>query len=76
MTKKRTLAELEQRVREIEKEVLERKHADEELRESNRRLQLAYDQSIVYAQQLNEEIAERKRAEEAAGIRAKVQYIG
>jgi hypothetical protein len=31
MTKKRTLAELEQRVREIEKEVLERKHADEEL---------------------------------------------
>jgi PAS domain S-box-containing protein len=65
MTKKLTIEELEQRVRETEKEVLERRHADEELRESNRRLQLAYDQSIVYARQLNEEIAERKRAEEA-----------
>ena len=65
MAKKRTLEELEQRIKELEKEVLEHKHADEELRESNRRLQLAYDQSIVYAQHLNEEIAERKRVEKA-----------
>ena len=65
MAKKRTLEELEQRIKELEKEVLEHKHADEELRESNRRLQLAYDQSIVYAQHLNEEIAERNRVEKA-----------
>jgi len=65
MAKKRTLEELERRVKQLEKEVLERKHADEELRESNRRLQLAYDQSIVYARHLNEEISERKRIEMA-----------
>ncbi|UCG80462.1 MAG: PAS domain S-box protein [Desulfobacterales bacterium] len=65
MAKKRTLEELEQRIRALQKEVLERKHADEELRESNRRLQIAYDQSIVYAENLNEEISERKRMEKA-----------
>jgi PAS domain S-box-containing protein len=65
MAKKRTLEELEQKVKELEKAALERKRKDEELRESNRRLQLAYDQSIVYAEHLNDEIAERKRVEEA-----------
>ncbi len=49
---------------------MERKRSDEfedknkELRESTRRTQVAYDQSIIYAQQLNEEIVERRRAED------------
>ncbi len=43
----------------------ERKRAEEALRESSRRLQVAYEQSIIYAQQLNEEMAERKRTAEA-----------
>jgi hypothetical protein len=55
--------QLEQRIKELEKEAAERKLIEEELRESNRRLQVAYDQSIVYAQHLNEEISERKRVE-------------
>ncbi len=65
MAKKRTLEELGQRIRALEKGVLEQKHADEALRESNRRLQIAYDPFIVYAENLNEEIGERKRAEKA-----------
>ncbi|RLB82439.1 MAG: hypothetical protein DRH17_05895 [Deltaproteobacteria bacterium] len=65
MEKKPTYEGLEQRVKELEKEALERKRAEEAPRETTRRLQVAYDQSIIYAQQLNEEIAERKRAEEA-----------
>jgi len=56
---------LEQRVKGLKKEALERKRAEEALLESTRRLQVAYDQAIVYAQELNDEIAERKRAEEA-----------
>ncbi|MDY6950766.1 MAG: hypothetical protein SWE60_04580, partial [Thermodesulfobacteriota bacterium] len=36
---------------------------DQALKESTRRLELAYDQAIVYAQQLKEEIRERKGAE-------------
>ncbi|NVL89457.1 MAG: response regulator [Desulfobacterales bacterium] len=43
----------------------ERKKTEEALRESNRRLQLAYEQSIVYAQELRQKVAERKQAEEA-----------
>jgi len=57
--------ELERRVKELEEETVRRKRTEEELRESSRRLQLAYDQSIVYAQHLNEEIGERKLMEEA-----------
>jgi len=55
--------QLERRIKELEEEAVERKRIEEELRESNRRLQVAYDQSIVYAQHLNEEIRERKRVE-------------
>jgi two-component system cell cycle sensor histidine kinase/response regulator CckA len=43
----------------------ERKRAEAALRESARRLQVAYEQSIIYAQQLNEEMTERKRTAEA-----------
>ena len=48
-----------------EERIAERKRAEETMRESIRRMQIAYDQSTLYAHQLNEEIAERKRAEEA-----------
>jgi PAS domain S-box-containing protein len=65
MTEKLSYEKLKQTVKKSEKEALDRKRADEALRESNRRLQVAYDQSIVYAQDLNEEIAERKRVEKA-----------
>ncbi len=56
---------LKQRVSVLEKEGLERKRQEEALLESARRLQLAYDQAIIYAHELNEEIAERRRAQEA-----------
>ena len=46
-------------------DITERKQAEEALLESTRRLQLAYDQAIAYAKELNKEIDERKRAEEA-----------
>ena len=65
MAKKPTYEELEQRVKEIEKEAVDLSQTEEALRESTRRLELAYDQSIMYAQQLNEEIAVRKRAQRA-----------
>jgi PAS domain S-box-containing protein len=57
--------ELERRVKELQEETLRRKRTEKELRESNRRLQIAYDQSIVYAQHLNKKIVERKQMEEA-----------
>ncbi len=62
---KPTYKALQQRGNGLEKGALERKRADEALLESTRRLQVAYDQAIIYAQELNDEIAERKRAEEA-----------
>jgi len=52
-------------VRQLERESLERKRAEKALQENVRRLQVAYEQSIVYARQLNEQIAERKRVEAA-----------
>ena len=61
MAEKPTYKELEQRVRELENETLERKRADAALLESTRRLRVAYDQSIVYAQELVEEMTEHKR---------------
>ena len=42
---------------------VEHRSADRMLEETLRRLQIAYDQSIVYAQALNEEIKVRKQAE-------------
>ena len=62
---KPTYEELAQRVTDLEKESLERRLAEDQLRESTRQLQVAHDQAIIYARELNEEIAERKRAEEA-----------
>ncbi|UCG80490.1 MAG: PAS domain-containing protein, partial [Desulfobacterales bacterium] len=56
---------LKQRVSVLEKEGVERRRQEKALLESARRLQLAYDQAIIYAHELNEEIAERKRAQEA-----------
>jgi PAS domain-containing protein len=63
MAEKPTYKELEQRVRALEKEALERKRADDALLESTRRLRVAYDQSIIYAQELAEQISERKQRE-------------
>jgi len=65
MAGKPTYGQLEQRVKGLEKKAFEYKLAEEALRESTRRLELAYDQSIIYAKQLNEKVAERKRVEEA-----------
>jgi PAS domain S-box-containing protein len=67
MTQKPSYEELEQRIAELEKEAIERKLAEDEFRESTRRLQVAYDQALIYARELNEEITERKRTEEALG---------
>jgi PAS domain S-box-containing protein len=65
MSHKPTYEELQQKVRALEKEAYERKRADNTLLESTRRLQVAYDQAIVYAKELRHEIAEHKRADEA-----------
>jgi PAS domain S-box-containing protein len=43
----------------------ERRGTEDELRASVERMEIAYEQSIIYARQLNEQIAERKRVEEA-----------
>ncbi len=64
MTNKTTYEELKQLSEDLKKEVVERKRAEEALRESTRRLKMAYDQSIMYARELNEEIVYHKRAEE------------
>jgi len=64
MSKKPTYEELERRVKEQEEEALQWKRTEDALRENARKLEVAYDQTIVYARQLNEEIAERRRAEE------------
>jgi light-regulated signal transduction histidine kinase (bacteriophytochrome) len=65
MAGKPTYEELEQKVKELEKEFVVHKAAEGALRESSHRLQVAHDQALVYARELKEEITERKRAEEA-----------
>ena len=47
------------------KDITEHKQAEDELRASIEQMEIAYEQSIVYARQLNEQIAERKRVERA-----------
>jgi PAS domain S-box-containing protein len=47
------------------RDITERKQAEETLQESVRRMQIAYDQSTVYAEELKREIVERRRWEEA-----------
>lgn len=59
------LSELRQRVARLEASESKLKRVEEALRESTRRLEVAYAQSIIYAEQLNENITEHKRAEEA-----------
>ncbi|MBW1796685.1 MAG: response regulator, partial [Deltaproteobacteria bacterium] len=48
-----------------EERLAERKRAEEGVRDTVNRLQIAYEQSITYARELNQEIGERERAEEA-----------
>jgi len=74
MPRKPTYEDLEERVKELENEAAERGTAEEALRESARQLQVAYDQSIIYAQDLNEQIAERKRSEGALEAERKRLY--
>jgi DNA-binding CsgD family transcriptional regulator len=80
MPKRVTYEELERAIKKLEKESLERKGAEEALRENIRRLQVAYEQSIVYARQLTEQVTERKRAEKAlreseAAVKAQVRSL-
>jgi PAS domain S-box-containing protein len=49
----------------IIRDVSERKRMEDRLRERTRQLQVAHDQAIIYGQELNQEIIERKQAEEA-----------
>jgi signal transduction histidine kinase len=45
-------------------DITERKRVEEELREMIRRMEIAGEQSIIYARELNREIADRKRTEQ------------
>ena len=47
------------------RDVTDRKLAEEALRESTRRLEVSYEKSVTYAQELRRNIAEHKRVEEA-----------
>jgi DNA-binding CsgD family transcriptional regulator len=60
-----TYEELERAITKLEKESRKRELAEKALQENIRRLEVAYEQSIVYAKQLNEQVTERKRAEKA-----------
>ena len=59
------LSELRQRVARLEASESKLKRVEEALRESTRRLEVAYAQSIIYAEELNKKITEHKRAEES-----------
>ena len=59
----------------VARDATDRKRAEEELRESTRQLQVAYEQSMIYAQDLRAEIAERKRVE-AALRESEAKYSG
>jgi len=65
MTQEPTYEELRRRIKKLEEEANARKHTEEAVQESLHRMQLAYDQSIMYAEELKKEVAERKRGEEA-----------
>ena len=65
MTEKPAYGELRQRIKDLEKQAAEARRTEEAFRETTRRLQVSHDQSIIYAQQLSEEITERKRIEKA-----------
>ena len=55
-------AELTKANERLKQEVAERKRTEEELRDTIKRVEIAYEQSTIYAQQLNEVIDDRKRA--------------
>lgn len=81
MPKKPTYEELEQTVKELRKESGDRKRAERALLESIDRLRIAYDQSIIYAEQLNKEIMQRKRAvktlrEREAALKVQARNLG
>ena len=72
----RSREELEKRVTErtsklsranehLKQEIEERKRAEDSLKESTRRLELAHNQAIVYGQELQQEILQRKKAQQA-----------
>jgi DNA-binding CsgD family transcriptional regulator len=63
MKKKGPHQEVVRNVKVLKKKPVEQRRPDELSQETLRRLQIAYDQSIVYAQELNEEMVGRKRAE-------------
>jgi PAS domain S-box-containing protein len=48
-----------------EERLSEREQTEKELLETIKRMEIAHEQSLIYAEQLNDEIAERKRAEGA-----------
>jgi PAS domain S-box-containing protein len=48
-----------------EERLADRERTEEDLRETIKRMEIAHEQSLIYAKQLSEEIAERKRAETA-----------
>jgi PAS domain S-box-containing protein len=50
---------------EISRNITELKRAEDTLRESTRRMEVAHAQSIIYAKELNEKITEHKRGEDA-----------
>jgi PAS domain S-box-containing protein len=62
-------AKLAEATEQLKQELAERERAEKALEDSTRRLQMAYDQSIIYAKRLNEELAERKRIEESLRLR-------
>ena len=57
-------AELVKANKELRAEIIQRKQVENALLENTHRLNVAYEQAITYAQEFNEEMAERKRAEE------------
>ena len=65
MAKKPSYEALKLRITALETEAVEHRRAEIALLETARRLQVAYDQAIIYAQELRREVVERKRAEKA-----------
>ena len=59
------LSELRRRLDLLQASESKLKQVEEALRESTRRLELSYAQSIIYAEQLKQKIAEHKQTEEA-----------
>lgn len=85
MRKRPTYEKLEQTDKELRKESADRACSEQALQESIGRLRIAYDQSIIYAEQLaeqlNKEMMERKKAvetlkEREAALMAQTHNLG